>query len=54
MFKNLTTQAGMATWDLRWEFIKENKKIKNKQENSLSTKKVIKKKRKHALKQESV
>ena len=28
MFKNLTTQAGMATWDLRWESIKENKKIK--------------------------
>ena len=54
MFKNLSTQAGMATWDLRWEFIKENKKIKKKQENSLSTKKVIKKKRKHALKQESV
>ena len=40
----------------RWEFIKENKKVR-KQENRLSTKKVIKKKKKkdgkHALDQES-
>ena len=31
--------------DLRWEFIKENKKVR-KQENTLSTKKAMKKKRK--------
>ena len=41
--------------DLRWEFIKENKKVR-KQEHTPSTKKAIKKKRKkrkHALDQES-
>ena len=38
---------------LGWEFIKENKKVR-KQENTLSTKKTIKKKeRKHVLDQES-
>ena len=37
---------------LRWEFIKENKKVR-KRENTLSTKKDIRKKeRKHALDQE--
>ena len=43
-------------FDLRWEFLKENKKVR-KQENALSTKKAIKKRRKqerkHALGQES-
>ena len=35
----------------RWDFIKENKKVR-KQENTLSTKKATKKKRKFALDQE--
>ena len=30
---------------LRWEFIKENKKVRKKKENMLTTKKMIKKKK---------
>ena len=43
--------AGCECSKQRWEFIKENKKVR-KQENTLSTKK-YKKERKHALTQES-
>ena len=50
------TREATSAEQKRWEFIKENK-IVRKQENTLSTKKVIKKKkqrkeRKHALDQE--
>ena len=45
-----------ARCQLRWEFIKENKKVR-KQENTLSTKKsyqeIKKKRKKHALDEES-
>ena len=45
--KNLKVSLQART-NLRWEFIKENKKVR-KQENKNSTKKVIKKKRKFFL-----
>ena len=54
-FISFSEQIGQELLDtLRWEFIKEYKKVR-KQENTISTKKVIKKKkeeRKHALDQE--